>query len=288
MASVSQRNSMMREIPVSKVQAAVQEAITQSAYQLPSDYLQALKNAQRREESPVGQTIIQMLRDNATLAEADQLPTCQDTGMAILSLEVGQEVHFTGGNLASALETAVREAFRPLRKSVVSDPIRRTNSGDNTPPIIYTDLVAGDQVRINVMLKGFGAEMMSRLRMFPPSAGLSGVKAFVLDTVVKAGPNACPPIIVGVGLGSSFDGVALLAKKALMRPLDVPNPRPDLAQLEREWLDAINALGIGPQGFGGTVTALAVHINSYPTHIAALPVAVNLNCSAPRRATITI
>jgi fumarate hydratase subunit alpha len=266
----------------------VQEAIAECAYQLPQDYLQALKTAQGREQSPVGQTIIQMLRDNATLAETERIPTCQDTGMVILSLEIGQDIHFTGGSLGSALETAVREAFRPLRKSVVADPLQRQNSGDNTPPIIYYDLVPGDQLRIDLMLKGFGAEMMSRLRMLPPAAGLSGVKEFVLETVEQAGPNACPPIIVGVGLGSSFDGVALLAKKALMRPLAELNPKPHLAQLEQELLDEINGLGIGPQGFGGTVTALAVHINSFPTHIAALPVAVNLNCSAPRRTTIII
>lgn len=278
----------MREIPVSRVQTAVEEALAQSVSQLPADYLQALKAAQQQERSPVGQSILLMLQDNAAYAQAEGIPTCQDTGMAVLSLTVGQEVHFSGGALAEALHTAVRNAYHPLRKSVVADPIQRTNTGDNTPPIIHYLLVPGDQVQITVMMKGFGAELMSRLQMFPPSVGVAGVKQFVLETVEKAGPNACPPIIVGVGLGSSFDGVAALAKKALMRPLGQPNPQPHLAQLEAEWLAAINALGIGPQGFGGTVTALAVHIESYPTHIAALPVAVNLNCSAPRRATITL
>jgi fumarate hydratase subunit alpha len=182
----------------------------------------------------------------------------------------------------------VREAYRPLRKSVIDDPLLRNNTGDNTPPIVYYNLVPGDQLKITLMMKGFGAEMMSRLEMFPPAVGLSGVKRFVVETVEKAGPNACPPVIVGVGLGSSFEGVAMLAKKALLRPLDQPNPRTHLATLERELMDEINALGIGPQGFGGSVTALAVHIESFPTHIAALPVAVNLNCSAPRRATIRI
>ncbi len=208
--------------------------------------------------------------------------------MAILHLKIGQDVHFTGGLLKEALALAVRDAYKPLRKSVVADPLRRNNTGDNTPPIVYTEIVPGDQVQITVMMKGFGAEMMSRLKMFPPSVGVEGVKGFVLETVEKAGPNACPPVIVGVGLGSSFDGVGLLAKKALMRPLNQPNPDSYLAQLEEEWLGAINALGIGPQGLGGSVTALAVHIEHYPTHIAALPVAVNMNCSAPRRATITI
>lgn len=279
---------MIREIPVSQIQKAVQTAISQSAYQLPDDYLQALAAAQQREQSPLGQSIILMLRDNAAYAQSEQIPTCQDTGMAILLLEIGQDVHFVGGLLGEALATAVRQAYVPLRKSVVADPLQRTNTGDNTPPIVHTDIIPGDQVHITVMMKGFGAELMSRLQMFPPSVGVEGVKQFVLETVEKAGPNACPPIIVGVGLGSSFDGVGLLAKKALMRPLNQPNPQPHLAQLEREWLQAINELGIGPQGLGGTVTALAVHIESYPTHIAALPVAVNLNCSAPRRARITI
>jgi fumarate hydratase subunit alpha len=277
-----------RELLVGVVQSAVQKLIEEAAYRLPDDYLEALAKAQEREESGIGQSIILTLRDNAAYAEAEHIPTCQDTGMAILSLDVGQEVHFTGGDINEALESAVREAYRPLRKSIVADPVRRVNTGDNTPPLVYYNLVPGDQLKITLIMKGFGAELMSRLEMFPPVAGMSGVKEFVLETVRKAGPNACPPVIVGVGLGSSFDGVALLAKKALMRPLGRPNPQPHLAELEREWLEEINALGIGPAGFGGTVTALAVHIESYATHIAALPVAVNLNCSAPRRATITI
>ncbi len=279
---------MIREIPVSQVQTAVEEALTRSVSQLPPDYLQALAVARQQEQSPVGQSILLMLQDNATYAQAEGIPTCQDTGMAILSLTIGQDVHFSGGSLPEALSTAVRNAYQPLRKSVVADPLQRTNTGDNTPPLVYYHLVPGDQVEITVMMKGFGAELMSRLQMFPPSVGLAGVQQFVLETVEKAGPNACPPIIVGVGLGSSFEGVAYLAKKALMRPLDQPNAQPHLARLEKEWLTAINALGIGPQGFGGTVTALAVHIESYPTHIAALPVAVNLNCSAPRRETVII
>lgn len=281
-------NHMIREIHVNALQSAIRELIEESAYSLPDDYLAAMAEAQKRERSAVGQSIILMLRDNAAYASAERIPTCQDTGMAILWLEVGQDVHFTGGDINAALETAVREAYKPLRKSIVADPLQRNNTGDNTPPIVHYQLIPGNQVRITVMIKGFGAEMMSRLRMFPPSAGLRGVKRFVLETVEKAGPNACPPVIVGVGLGSSFDGVAMLAKKALLRPLDRPNPLPHLSQLEAEWLAAINALGIGPQGFGGAVTALAVHVESYPTHIAALPVAVNLNCSAPRRMTITL
>lgn len=279
---------MLREIHVSAIQSAVREMIEESAYSLPDDYLAAMAEAQERELSAVGRSIILMLRDNAAYASVERVPTCQDTGMAILWLEVGQDVHFTGGDINVVLESAVRDAYRPLRKSIVSDPLTRSNTGDNTPPIVHFELVPGNQVKITIMTKGFGAEMMSRLQMFAPSVGLNGVKQFVLETVEKAGPNACPPVIVGVGLGSSFDGVAMLAKKALLRPLDQPNPSPHLAQLETEWMEAINALGIGPQGFGGAVTALAVHIESYPTHIAAMPVAVNLNCSAPRRATITL
>lgn len=279
---------MIREIPVQTIQNAVREMIAKATYQLPDDYLQAMAAAQQQEQSALGQSIILTLRDNAAYAQTEKIPTCQDTGMVILSLEVGQDVHFSGGSLTEALTTAVSQAYQPLRKSVVADPLQRRNTGDNTPPLINTQIVPGDQVKITTLLKGFGAELMSRLQMFPPSVGVDGVKQFVLETIEAAGPNACPPIIVGIGLGSSFDGVAYLAKKALMRPLGSQNPKAHLAQLEEEWLAAINALGIGPQGFGGTVTALAVHIESYPTHIAALPVAVNLNCSAPRRASLTI
>jgi fumarate hydratase subunit alpha len=279
---------VIREIHVSTVQSAVQKLIEEAAYRLPDDYLAALAQAQEHEKSDIGRSIILTLRDNAAYAESERMPTCQDTGMAILSLEVGQDVHFTGGDINDALEEAVREAYRPLRKSMLADPVQRANTSDNTPPLVYYNLVPGDRLEITLMMKGFGAELMSRMEMFPPAVGMEGVKEFVLETVRRAGPNACPPVIVGVGLGSSFDGVALLAKKALMRPLDRPNPQPHLAKLESEWLEEINALGIGPAGFGGTVTALAVNIESYPTHIAALPVAVNLNCSAPRRATTTI
>jgi fumarate hydratase subunit alpha len=279
---------MLRQVPVSEIKAAVVNALERSVYELPDDYLQALAKAQQEEESPLGRSIILTLRDNAAYAQAQRIATCQDTGMAIFALEIGQDVHLMGGEIGAALEAAVREAYRNLRKSVVSDPLLRRNSGDNTPPIVTYHIVPGDRVTIRVMMKGFGAELMSRLRMFPPAVGIEGVKQFVLETVEKAGPNACPPVIVGVGLGSSFDGVAHLAKKALFRPLGSPNRDAHLDKIEKEWLAAVNGLGIGPQGFGGSVTALAVHIESYPTHIAALPVAVNLNCSAPRRVTVEI
>jgi len=278
----------MRAVPVERVRDAVASLLEEAACRLPRDYLEALEAARAREEGPLGASVLDFLLANARLAEAEGVATCQDTGMAVLFLEIGQEVLFTGGDLFATLEEGVRRAYRGLRKSVVQDPLLRENTQDNTPPIVHYEIVPGDRVRIRALLKGFGAELMSALAMLPATAGEKGVKRFVLETVERAGPNACPPVIVGVGLGGSFDSVALLAKKALLRPLGTPNPKPHLAQLEKELLEAINALGIGPQGFGGRVTALAVHVESYPTHIAALPVAVNLNCSAPRRAEVIL
>jgi fumarate hydratase subunit alpha len=279
---------MIRHLPIAIIGEAVQTLLTTSAYQLPSDYLTAMQRAQQLESSSLGNQIIMMLLDNAAYAQSEQIPTCQDTGMALLYLDIGQEVHFTGGDLSVALQAAVRNAYTNLRKSVVDDPLLRRNTGDNTPAIIHYNLVPGDRVRITALMKGFGAELMSRLQMFPPSVGVAGVKRFVLETIELAGPNACPPLIVGVGLGGSFDTVAHLAKQALLRPIGQANLQPHLAQLEAELLTAINELGIGPQGFGGQTTALAVHVEAYATHIAALPVAVNLNCSAPRRATVEL
>lgn len=279
---------MIRHVPVATIGEAVQTLLTTAAYQLPPDYLAAMQRAQSQEPSLLGNQIIMMLLDNAAYAATEQIPTCQDTGMALLFLDVGQEVHFTGGDLHFALQAAVRTAYTHLRKSVVDDPLLRRNTGDNTPAIIHYNLVPGDRVRITALMKGFGAELMSRLQMFPPSVGVAGVKGFVLETIELAGPNACPPLIVGVGLGGSFDTVAHLAKQALLRPIGQTNPQKHLAQLEIELLTAVNELGIGPQGFGGQTTALAVHVEAYATHIAALPMAVNLNCSAPRRAVVEI
>lgn len=279
---------MIRHLPVSVIEQAVTSLLTTAAYQLPADYLAAMRRAQQQEQSSLGNQIILMLLHNAAYAEAEQIPTCQDTGMAMLYLAIGQEVHFTDGDLESTLQQAVRNAYTNLRKSVVDDPLLRRNTGDNTPAIIHYTLVPGDRVRVTALMKGFGAELMSRLQMFPPSVGVAGIKRFVLETVELAGPNACPPLIVGVGVGGSFDTVAHLAKQALLRPIGQPNPQAHLAQLEAELLTAINELGIGPQGFGGQTTALAVHVEAYATHIAALPVAVNMNCSAPRRATVEI
>lgn len=277
-----------REVPVDRVREAVAGLLRQSVVKLPQDYLAALQDAAAREESELGRRMLRMLLDNAELAEREGVATCQDTGIPVLFVQLGQDVHLTGGPLVEALEEAVREAYRDLRKSVVRDPLLRENTGDNTPPIVHYEIVPGDRVRVATLIKGFGAEMTSALRMLPATAGEDAVKRFVVEVVQRAGPNACPPVIVGVGLGSSFDGVALLAKKALLRPLGTANPKPHLARLERELLEAINATGLGPQGLGGRFTALAVHVESAPTHIAALPVAVNLNCSAPRRGEVVV
>ncbi|MBI3957734.1 MAG: fumarate hydratase [Chloroflexi bacterium] len=279
---------MLREIPVTRIQEAVETLLSEAAYRLPADYLAALEAAAPVEPSPLGRQVIELLLENSAYAQAEQIPTCQDTGMAILFLEVGQDVHFTGGDLDAAIQNGVRAAYGGLRKSVVGDPICRANTGDNTPGLIHFEIVPGDRVTVTALQKGFGAELMSRLQMFPPSVGVEGVNRFVVETVELAGPNACPPLIVGVGLGGAFDTVAHLAKKALLRPIGSTHPAPHLAALEAELLDAINRTGIGPQGLGGRVTALAVHIESAATHIGALPVAVNLNCSAPRRARVEI
>ena len=279
---------MIREVSVSKIRDELSKLIQHCAHTLPADYLEAMRAAEQREASKTGRIMLNTLMQNAVYAEQEQIPTCQDTGMAIVMLEVGQEVHFVDGDLKGAIHAGVAGGYVDLRKSVVQDPLERINTADNSPAIIHMEIVPGDQIKLTLAMKGFGAELMSRMQMFPPNVGREGVKQFVVETVELAGPNACPPVIVGVGLGSSFDGVGLLAKKALMRPLGQPSEKQHLANLELEILDEINALGIGPQGFGGTETALAVHIESYATHIAALPVAVNLNCSAPRQATIVL
>ena len=278
----------MREVDVGEVRREVEALLRHAAHSLPEDYLAAMRSASREEQSPTGQQVIELLLENAAYAESETIPTCQDTGMAILFVEVGQEVHFSGGEIEAALQEATRDAYADLRKSVVGDPLLRVNSGDNTPALIHWEIMAGDGLRVSAMQKGFGAELMSRVQMFPPSVGVEGVRRFVLETVEQAGPNACPPLIVGVGIGGSLDTVGMTAKKALLRPIGSVNAASHLAELEEELLEAINRLGIGPQGLGGVVTALAVHVEPLATHIAALPMAVNLNCSAPRRATVEL
>ena len=274
----------MRVIEAQLITDAVARLSIRANTCLPDDVKAAIVRARREEDWPPAQENLDRIVENGAIEGG--VPICQDTGMACVFLEVGQDVHIDG-SLAQAVDEGVRRGYRDgyLRKSVVSDPLERVNSGDNTPAMLYTELVPGDRVTVTVAPKGFGSENMSRIAMLKPSDGLDGVKAFILDTVEQAGPNPCPPIVVGVGIGGTFDKCALLAKKALLRDMDAPSPQPFYADLERELLEKINALGIGPQGFGGRTTALAVHIETMPTHIAGLPCAVNINCHVARHAT---
>ena len=274
----------MREISAEAVADTVARLCVQANTCLPRDVTDGIAAARAAEDWPPAREILDRIVENGEIGGG--FPICQDTGMACVFLEVGQELHIAG-DLAQAVDEGVRRGYAQgyLRKSVVSDPLERVNSGDNTPAMLYTDLVPGDRLAITVAPKGFGSENMSRIAMLKPSDGVEGVKDFIVDTVEQAGPNPCPPIVVGVGLGGTFDKCALLAKKALLRELGTPSPLPFYADLERELLARINALGIGPQGFGGRTTALAVHIETLPTHIAGLPCAVNINCHVARHAT---
>lgn len=274
----------MREISAGAVADTVARLCVQANTCLPQDVTDGIAAARAAEDWPPARDILDRIMENGEIGGG--FPICQDTGMACVFLEVGQELHIAG-DLAQAVDEGVRRGYAQgyLRKSVVSDPLERVNSGDNTPAMLYTDLVPGDRLVVTVAPKGFGSENMSRIAMLKPSDGVEGVKDFIVDTVEQAGPNPCPPIVVGVGLGGTFDKCALLAKKALLRELGAPSPLPFYADLERELLDRINALGIGPQGFGGRTTALAVHIETLPTHIAGLPCAVNINCHVARHAT---
>lgn len=278
---------MIREIEAKALSAAVRTLCIEANTILPQDLRTAICKAGQDEPSPVSQAILGDLVENYEFAQSKGLPICQDTGMAVVFLDWGQDCHLTGGCLEDAVNEGVRRGYLDghLRLSVVGDPLRRANTNDNTPAILHLRMVPGNQVDITVAPKGFGSENMSRIAMLKPSDGVEGVKDFIVDTVEQAGPNPCPPIVVGVGLGGTFDKCALLAKKALLRELGVPSPLPFYADLERELLDRINALGIGPQGFGGRTTALAVHIETLPTHIAGLPCAVNINCHVARHAT---
>lgn len=277
----------MREIKASYITDAIERLCIEANEFLPEDVRCALNYYYAREDGAVAKGILKDIIDNYEIAAKEQVPICQDTGMACVFLEIGQEVHITGGALYDAVNEGVRRGYTKgyLRKSVVSDPIRRINTGDNTPAIINTEIVPGDKIKITVAPKGFGSENMSAIKMFAPSAGLDGVKNFILETVEKAGPNPCPPMVVGVGIGGTFDRVALLAKKALLRPLDSKNPDPFYAELEDEMLGKVNELGIGPQGFGGLTTAIGLNIEVMPTHIAGLPCAVNMSCHVTRHKT---
>jgi len=281
----------IREIDVASIREAVARLLVEANYVIPSDILEALKDAIASEPSPLGRQTLEQLVRNYEVAAQERVPVCQDSGVAVVMLDIGQDVHFVGGSLTEAVHAGVREGTRSgyLRWSVTGDPARRLKmAGDEAPAAIHIELVEGDRLRVRVASKGFGAENMSALRMLVPADGVQGISDFVVETVDRAGANACPPIIVGVGIGGTFDGAALLAKRAVLRPIDQRHTRPDLVELERDLLQRINGLGIGPQGFGGRTTALAVNIEVQPTHIAGLPVAVNLGCHSTRRAEIEL
>lgn len=279
----------MRIIKEETITNAVRELVMEANYNLCDDVLLALKKAETQENSPIGKEVLNKLVENARIAAEERIPICQDTGMTVIFLKLGNLVQVEG-NIYEAINKGVRKGYQEgfLRKSVVRSPLNRVNTGDNTPAIIHTEIAQGDKIQIIVAPKGGGSENMSQLRMLKPADGIPGIKKVILETVETAGANACPPVIVGVGLGGNFEKAAILAKKALLRPLDDYHPDPEIASLEKELLEEINNLGIGSQGFGGIITALAVKIETYPCHIASLPVAVNLNCHAARHKEITI
>ncbi|MBD7913288.1 fumarate hydratase [Clostridium cibarium] len=274
----------MREVNVKEIEDIIRDLCIESNYYLGKDIEEALINAKKEEPYPIAEDVLDKLIINAGIARDNEVPMCQDTGMACVFLEVGQEVHFNGGLISDAINEGVRRGYEEgyLRKSVVKDPINRVNTKDNTPAVVYYDIVSGDKVKITVAPKGFGSENMSRVGMLKPADGIEGVKKFILETVKLAGPNPCPPMVIGVGIGGTFDKATYLAKKALIRPINIRNKDNFYKELEEELLQSINELGIGPQGFGGKTTALGLNIETYPTHIAGLPVAVNINCHATR------
>ena len=276
----------MKEISAARVTEVIRKLCIEANCHLPLDVKARIEACMSRESWALGREILERIVENYQIADRNDVPVCQDTGVACVFLDIGQDVHIVG-NLEEAVHEGVRQGYSEgyLRKSVVGDPLERVNTKDNTPAMIYYNIVPGDKLEITVAPKGFGSENMSAIKMLRPSDGVQGVKDFVIQTVEAAGPNPCPPIVVGVGIGGTFDKAAYLAKKALMRPLDVPNPKPMYARMEEELLEEINALGIGPQGFGGATTALAVNIETFPTHIAGLPVAVNINCHVTRHKT---
>ena len=275
---------MIRTVQTEIITETIKKMCIEANYSLSSDMVKAMRKAEEKEESVLGKQILAQLQDNLEIAASDMIPICQDTGMAVVFLEVGQDVHFEGGSFEDAVNEGVRRGYTEgfLRKSVVGAPILRENTKDNTPAVIHTRIVEGDRVKITVAPKGFGSENMSRVFMLKPAEGLEGVKNAILTAVKDAGPNACPPLVVGVGIGGTFEKCALMAKKALTREVGKHSDIPYVRKLEEEMLEKINCLGIGPGGLGGTVTALAVNVNTYPTHIAGLPVAVNICCHVNR------
>ncbi|MDI3508375.1 MAG: fumarate hydratase subunit alpha [Clostridiales bacterium] len=280
----------MREIDAKTITDTVESLCIDAACNLGQDVEQLISDAVKKESLPRARYILNQLIDNIKLAREQQMPICQDTGMAVVFVEMGQDVHITGGYIIDAINEGVRSGYTKgyLRKSVVRDPLERINTGDNTPAIIHVEMVPGSSLSITVAPKGFGSENMSALKMLKPADGIDGIKAFVLDTVKAAGGNPCPPVILGIGIGGTMEKAAYIAKKALLRDAGQPNPNESVASLEQELLHAINALGIGPQGLGGTVTALAVHIETFATHIAGLPVAINMQCHASRHKTAVL
>lgn len=280
----------MKQIAVHNIADAVKKLCIDANYLLGSEELNALDEGIKKEESPTGIEILKQIRQNADIARNEDIPICQDTGLAVFFVDIGNDVTITGGSLTEAINDGVRQGYKEgyLRKSVLGDPIKRVNTGDNTPAIIHYNYVEGDRLRIILDAKGGGSENMSRLKMLKPSDGRDGIKNFVVETVKEAGGNPCPPLVVGVGIGGNFEQCALMAKHALLRELGKPSKEPDTAKLEQELLQEINDLGIGPMGLGGRVTALAVHVETYPCHIASLPAAVNLDCHVHRHQEIIL
>lgn len=280
----------MREINVSEITKAVKKLCIDANYYLSADVKNKIEEAAKNETWDMAKGILDKILTNVQISKNEDMPICQDTGMACVFVEIGQDVHLVGGSIEDAINEGVRQGYEEgyLRKSVVKDPLDRVNTKDNTPAVIYYDIVPGDKLKITVAPKGFGSENMSQLKMLKPADGLDGVKEFVLKVVKEAGPNPCPPIVVGVGIGGTFDKAANLAKKALIRPLSERNSNQFYADLENELLEKVNSIGIGPQGFGGKTTALAVNIETYPTHIAGLPVAVNINCHVTRHSEVIL
>jgi len=273
----------LREITAEEITKTVRRLCIEANIVLGEDIIGAYRRGIEEEISPTGKDIFRQLLENARIANAEGLAACQDTGMAVVFVELGQDIHIIGGNLNEAITEGVRQGYKDgfFRASTL-DPITRKNLGDNTPPVIHVEIVSGDKLKLSVIAKGFGGEMMSRVVLFPPAAGLEKVKEYVVELVEKAGAKPCPPVIVGVGIGGTFEKAAIIAKKALLRPIGSRHPNPEIAQIEEELLEKINQLGIGPQGLGGRITAFDVHVETYPTHIASIPVAVNIQCHSNR------
>lgn len=274
----------MREIKASEVTATIKRLCQEANLELGEDMLRAFDRALATERSPAGRQVLEMIKENARIARTERLPYCQDTGFLICFVELGQDVHLTGGLLQDAIDEGVRQGYKEgyLRASIVRDPFDRKNTGDNTPAVVHVDVVPGEHLTLKVMAKGGGCENRSKYKMLTPADGLPGVKTWVLECIKTAGPDACPPLIAGVGVGGTFEKAAILSKKALFREIGKPNPNPELATLEAELLDEANRLGIGPQGYGGDTTAFAIQIETFPCHITSLPVAVTIECHAHR------